>query len=220
MKKIAILLILAVLCGLGYYSFYPNVSKLKKENPKKTALMEIREHEWRSKGKKVVLRQKWVPLRSVSPYLVKAVLIAEDDKFWSHSGFDIDAMQKALEKDLKEKKLRFGGSTISQQLAKNLYLSPSKNPLRKVKEAIITWRLERTLAKKRILEIYLNVAEWERASSALKPPPGGTTGSLHHCSGPTRQHASPRSFPIRGGFGWTPIPGMWKRGAGSSTMSW
>ena len=160
MRKIAVLLLLCALCGLGYYSFYPDVSRLKRENPKRTALMELREREWKDKGRKVALRQKWVPLRSVSPYLVKAVIIAEDDKFWSHSGFDIDAMQKAFEKDLKEKKLRFGGSTISQQLAKNLYLSPSKNPLRKIKEAVITWRLERTLPKKRILEIYLNVAEW------------------------------------------------------------
>jgi monofunctional biosynthetic peptidoglycan transglycosylase len=160
MKKILFLLFILILCGLGYYSLYPDVSKLKKQNPKKTALMEIREEEWKSKGKKLAVRQKWVPLPRISPYLVKAVLIAEDDKFWSHSGFDIDAMQKALEKDLKAKKFRFGGSTISQQLAKNLYLSPSKNPVRKIKEAIITWRLERTLSKKRILEIYLNVVEW------------------------------------------------------------
>ena len=149
-----------ILCGLGYYSLYPDVSKLKKQNPKKTALMEIREEEWRSKGKNITLRQKWVPLTRISPYLVKAVLIAEDDKFWSHNGFDLDAIQKAVEKDLKSGKFRFGGSTISQQLVKNLYLSPSKNPVRKIKEAIITWRLERTLSKKRILEIYLNVVEW------------------------------------------------------------
>jgi len=69
-----------------------------------------------------------VPLRAVSPYLVKAVLISEDDKFWSHEGFDYEAMQKALEKDIKAKKFKLGGSTISQQLAKNLYLSPSKKP--------------------------------------------------------------------------------------------
>lgn len=160
MKKIVFLLFILILCGLGYYSLYPDVSKLKKQNPKKTALMEVREEEWKSKGRNLTVNQKWVPLTRISPYLVKAVLIAEDDKFWSHSGFDIDAMQKALEKDLKAKKFRFGGSTISQQLVKNLYLSPSKNPVRKIKEAMITWRLERTLSKKRILEIYLNVVEW------------------------------------------------------------
>jgi monofunctional biosynthetic peptidoglycan transglycosylase len=159
-KKILLLLLVVIACGLAYYSFYPNISKLKKGNPGKTALMEIREAEWKAKGKKLVIRQKWVPLSRVSPFLVKAVLIGEDDKFWSHNGFDLDAIQKAVEKDLKAKKFKFGGSTISQQLVKNLYLSPSKNPLRKGKEAIITWRMERTLTKKRILELYLNTAEW------------------------------------------------------------
>ncbi|MBA4418599.1 MAG: monofunctional biosynthetic peptidoglycan transglycosylase [Syntrophus sp. (in: bacteria)] len=160
MKKIVLILLLIVACFLGYYALFPDISRLKKENPKKTAFMEYREEEWRHKGKRLVIQQKWAPLSRVSPLLIKAVLIAEDDKFWSHRGFDIDAMQKALEKDLKAKKLKFGGSTISQQLAKNLYLSPSKNPLRKIKEAVITWRLERALSKKRILELYLNVAEW------------------------------------------------------------
>jgi monofunctional biosynthetic peptidoglycan transglycosylase len=92
--------------------------------------------------------------------MVKAVLIAEDDKFYSHEGFDFEAMQKALEKDIKAGKLKYGGSTISQQLAKNLFLSPSKNPLRKAKEVILTWRIENNLSKRRILELYLNVAEW------------------------------------------------------------
>jgi monofunctional biosynthetic peptidoglycan transglycosylase len=91
---------------------------------------------------------------------VKAVIIAEDDKFWSHNGFDLDAMQKALEKDIEKGKFKFGGSTISQQLAKNLYLTPAKNPVRKLKEAIITWRIEQSLPKRRIIEIYLNVVEW------------------------------------------------------------
>ena len=88
------------------------------------------------------------------------MLIAEDDKFYQHEGFDFEAIQKAMEKDLKEGKFKVGGSTISQQLAKNLYLTPSKNPVRKLKEAILTWRLERALPKKRIMELYLNVVEW------------------------------------------------------------
>ncbi len=122
--------------------------------------MEYREKEWHREGKKYRIQQKWVPLSRISPYLIKAVLIAEDDKFWSHEGFDYEAIQKALEKDIKAKKFKLGGSTISQQLAKNLYLSPSKNPVRKIREAIITWRMEAVLTKKRILELYLNVAEW------------------------------------------------------------
>jgi monofunctional biosynthetic peptidoglycan transglycosylase len=139
---------------------YPDVARLKKENPKKTSFMEYREEEWRKKGKKVRIQKKWVSLGQISPYIMKAVIIAEDDKFWSHKGFDLDAIQKAIEKDIEKGKFKFGGSTISQQLVKNLYLTPSKNPLRKVKEAIITWRLERALNKRRILELYLNVVEW------------------------------------------------------------
>jgi len=101
-----------------------------------------------------------VPFPKISPYLVKAVLIAEDDKFWKHEGFDYEAIQKAVEKDLKAKKLKFGGSTITQQLARNLYLSPEKSVIRKISEAIIAWRMEKILSKKRILEVYLNVVEW------------------------------------------------------------
>lgn len=159
-KSTILLLFSVIVLCLGFYLVYPNVSKLKKENPKKTSFMEYREREWAKEGKKIRIRQVWVPISRISPYLMKAVLIAEDDKFWSHEGFDFDALQKAVERDIKQKKFKFGGSTISQQLAKNLYLSPSKNPARKVKEAILTWRIERSLSKKRILELYLNVAEW------------------------------------------------------------
>jgi monofunctional biosynthetic peptidoglycan transglycosylase len=138
----------------------PNVSRLKKENPKKTALMEYREKEWKISGKKYRINQQWVLLSQVSPCLMKAVLIAEDDKFWRHKGFDYEAIKEAIEKDLKAKRFKLGGSTISQQLVKNLYLSPSKNPFRKIIEVLITWKMERVLSKKRILEIYLNVVEW------------------------------------------------------------
>jgi monofunctional biosynthetic peptidoglycan transglycosylase len=159
--KYLIPLSLISLAGFVVFQFvYPDVTGLKKVNPKKTAMMAYREAEWKREGKNYKVEQKWVPLRAVSPYLVKAVLIGEDDKFWKHEGFDYEAMQKAIEKDIKEKKFKLGGSTISQQLAKNLFLSPSKNPVRKVREAIITWRMERALSKKRLLELYLNVAEW------------------------------------------------------------
>jgi monofunctional biosynthetic peptidoglycan transglycosylase len=143
-----------------YLVMFPDIGRLKTENPLKTSFMEYREREWQREGKKYRIQQKWVPLSRISPYLMKAVLVAEDDKFWSHEGFDYEAIQKAIEKDIKAKKFKLGGSTISQQLAKNLYLSPSKNPIRKIREAIITWRMERALTKKRILELYLNVAEW------------------------------------------------------------
>ncbi|NLN40069.1 MAG: monofunctional biosynthetic peptidoglycan transglycosylase, partial [Smithella sp.] len=97
--------------------------------------MKHREKVWQSKGIKKKIAVSWVPLSQISPYVMKAVIIAEDDKFWSHEGFDFEAMQKAMEKNLDQKKFKMGGSTISQQLAKNLYLSPAKNPVRKVKEA-------------------------------------------------------------------------------------
>ena len=159
-KIFIFMMISALFLSVGLYFVYPDVSKLKKTAPKKTAFMEYREEEWQTQGKKKKITQRWVPLSHISPYVIKAVIIAEDDKFWTHEGFDYDAIQKAIEKDIKKKKFAFGGSTISQQLAKNLYLTPSKNPVRKIKEAILTWRMERNLSKKRIIELYLNVAEW------------------------------------------------------------
>ncbi len=160
LKYLIPLSLIAIAVFVAFQFVYPDVSSLKKANPRRTAMMEYREAEWKRDGKKYKVIQKWVPLRAISPYLVKAVLIGEDDKFWKHEGFDYEAMQKAIEKDIKEKKFKLGGSTISQQLAKNLFLSPSKNPVRKMREAIITWRMEKTLSKRRILELYLNVAEW------------------------------------------------------------
>lgn len=157
---ILILIVTYFVIDVGRYVIYPHVASLKKSCPEKTAFMKYREDVWRKEGVKKKVTSIWVPLSGISPYVTKAVIIAEDDKFWSHEGFDFDAMQKALEKDIKKKKFKVGGSTISQQLAKNLYLSPSKNPIRKLKEAILTWRMERNLSKRRIMELYLNVAEW------------------------------------------------------------
>jgi monofunctional biosynthetic peptidoglycan transglycosylase len=144
----------------AYLLMMPDLSKLKKGNPKKTAFMEYREKEAREKGKKYRVHQIWVPFSKISPSLVKAVLIAEDDKFWKHEGFDFEAIQKAIEKDIQAKKFKFGGSTVTQQLVKNLYFSPEKSFIRKIGEALITWRMEKVLSKRRILELYLNVVEW------------------------------------------------------------
>ena len=163
-KKIVLITFLLIatylIVDVGRYFIYPNVASLKKSCPKKTAFMKYREKVWQEQGIKRKITNIWVPLSMISPYVMKAVIIAEDDKFWSHEGFDFEAMQKALAKDIKKKKFRVGGSTISQQLVKNLYLQPEKSLIRKMKEAIITWRVERTLGKKRIIELYLNVAEW------------------------------------------------------------
>lgn len=162
-KWLVRLIILSVAFYVGYVVIYPftvDVSSLKRKNPQITAMMKFRMKQWQEEGKKIQIKKHWVSIDRISPYLVKAVLIGEDDKFYKHSGFDLEGIKKAIEKDIREKKLKYGGSTITQQLAKNLYLSPSKNPVRKIQEAIITWRIEKTLTKKRILELYLNIAEW------------------------------------------------------------
>jgi len=122
--------------------------------------MEYRGKAFKEKGKPYKVYQSWVVFSKISSYLIKAVLIAEDDKFWKHEGFDYEAIQKAIEKDLKARKYKVGASTITQQLVKNLYLSPEKSVIRKISEALITWRMEKVLSKRRILELYLNVAEW------------------------------------------------------------
>jgi monofunctional biosynthetic peptidoglycan transglycosylase len=153
--------ILAVLVlGISYSLVFPNISRFKKEAPKTTAFMKSRQAMSRKTGKNLAIAYTWMPLDKISPYLVQAVIVSEDDKFWSHKGLDFEAIKTALEKDIRNKTWRYGGSTITQQLAKNLFLSPSHNPIRKLREVILTWRLESALSKKRILELYLNVVEW------------------------------------------------------------
>jgi monofunctional biosynthetic peptidoglycan transglycosylase len=150
----------AVALYLASFFFWPNVSELAQKNPEKTAFMEYREAQWERDGKNVKMRRTWVPLSRISPHLRKAVVISEDDAFWSHNGFDLTAIRSAAQTDFREGRFKFGASTITQQLAKNLYLSPSKNPMRKIAEAILTRRIEKAMTKRRILEIYLNIVEW------------------------------------------------------------
>ena len=143
MKKLRTILLLLILAGsidIGRYLIYPDVSELKDERPVPTAFMEYRQEQWKAQNRDKEIRHKWVSFSQISPNVIKAVLIGEDDKFWKHEGFDISGMEQALERSLKKGTVA-GGSTISQQLAKNLYLSPSKNPVRKLKEAILTWRI-------------------------------------------------------------------------------
>lgn len=159
-KKIILALILIPVGLAGFSLVYPNVGALKKKNPENTAFMRYREHEWKRKGIDRKIVRKWTPISKISPYVLQAVTIAEDDKFWTHGGFDFKAIRDAAKRNLERKEYSRGGSTITQQLAKNLYLSPEKSMFRKLKEAVITWRLEHTLSKQRILELYLNTAEW------------------------------------------------------------
>jgi monofunctional biosynthetic peptidoglycan transglycosylase len=157
-------LLLSLFVGLGFYLYYslPDVSELKQKNPKTTALVELRDGEYKKKNIGAPRQQNWVAYNAISEYLKKAVLISEDAAFFSHQGVDMNELKAALKKDWETRSFYRGGSTITMQLAKNLYLNPSKNPLRKAKEIIIAWQLERTLPKQRIFEIYLNVAELGR----------------------------------------------------------
>ncbi|NJD26102.1 MAG: monofunctional biosynthetic peptidoglycan transglycosylase [Betaproteobacteria bacterium] len=129
-------------------------------DPGETRFMEIRLSELRTKEPGARLKHQWLPYERISPHLKRAIIAAEDARFVDHEGFDWDGIQKALEKNQKRGKPVAGGSTISQQLAKNLFLTPTRSYFRKAEEAIITLMLEGLWSKRRIFEVYLNVIEW------------------------------------------------------------
>ncbi len=128
--------------------------------PSGTSFMSLRLDELNEKAPDAELHYRWVPYDKISVHLKRAVVAAEDDKFVDHEGFDWEGIQKAIEKNQKKGKTVAGGSTISQQLAKNLFLSPTKSYFRKAEEAVITVMIEALWDKRRILEVYLNVVEW------------------------------------------------------------
>jgi monofunctional glycosyltransferase len=169
MKRDRIARIPRIAAGVGAVAFavlsyvyltLPDVRPLARTNPKSTAFMELREREAAAAGKPVKRVQRWVPYTRISVNLRKAVLAAEDSAFFDHEGIDIAEIKKSIQTSIERGESLRGASTITQQLAKNLYLSPSRDPLRKIKELMITWRLETALTKARIFEIYLNVIEW------------------------------------------------------------
>ncbi len=129
-------------------------------NPERSAFMEARLEDLQSKKPRSELKHIWLPYDRISVHLKRALIAAEDAKFLEHEGFDWDSIQQAYEKNLQKGKVVAGGSTISQQLAKNLFLSSTRTPWRKAEEALITLMLEHMMDKKRILEIYLNTIEW------------------------------------------------------------
>ena len=139
---------------------WPNVAELARHPPATTTFIERHNERERAAGRKGRAAVAWVPYASISPHAKRAVLVAEDINFFSHRGFDWGEIGNAIEERLGERGRSRGASTISQQLVKNLWLSPGQNPLRKAKEALLTWQLERTLPKRRILELYLNVVEF------------------------------------------------------------
>lgn len=142
------------------YLTLPDVRVLATTNPTSTAFMRLRQAEAEREGRKLRHRHQWVRYSRISKNLQRAVLVAEDSRFFQHEGVDLEEIKKSIEINMERGGAIRGASTITQQLAKNLYLSPSKDPLRKLKELIIARRLEAALPKARILEIYLNVIEW------------------------------------------------------------
>jgi monofunctional biosynthetic peptidoglycan transglycosylase len=152
---LATLLILLYQAWLALHIWY-----WVEHNPTTTAFMESRLNEMQTQDPQARLSQQWVYYSGISTHLKRALIAAEDAKFLEHEGFDWEGIQVAYEKNIKKGRIVAGGSTISQQLAKNLFLSGSRTPWRKVQEAVITLMLEHILSKRRIFEIYLNVIEW------------------------------------------------------------
>ncbi len=178
-------LFLILVGSLGVWLIYelltfPSISKLRTENPQTTSMIEYRLSEARAEGREPRKAMIWMPIEQISPHLHRAVLAGEDSRFFDHDGFDWESIQKAWDEAVAEGEkqakadgeydpeawippmpsFKRGASTVTQQLAKNLYLSEDRNFLRKGREAVYTYFLERNLSKKRILEIYLNVIEW------------------------------------------------------------
>ncbi len=148
---IALLWLAWIAAHIGWYRYYP---------PRETAFMAQRLAEARDKGRRIELRYSWVPYGRIATPMKRAMIAAEDAKFVEHSGFDWEGIEQAQEKNRRRGRIVAGGSTITQQLAKNLFLSPAKSYWRKVEEAVITVLLEALLPKERIFELYLNVIEW------------------------------------------------------------
>ena len=176
------LLAAACVLVLVQFWFFAHIWYWVDHNPGTTAFMEARLEKLREKNPRAQLSQQWVPYNRISVHLKRAVVAAEDAKFLGHEGFDWEAIQKAYEKNLKKGRVVAGGSTISQQLAKNLFLSGERTWWRKAQEAVITFMIETLMTKRRILEIYLNVIEWGNgvfgAEAAARHHFGTTAASL------------------------------------------
>ncbi|MCP5052096.1 MAG: monofunctional biosynthetic peptidoglycan transglycosylase [bacterium] len=164
-RKIFLFILLGIFLAVSLFIAYfflslPDVSYLKQKNPKTTAMMEQRKQQAQKKGKTYRIRHKWVSFRAIPRLLKQTVLIAEDAAFYQHEGIDYYELKEAIKRNLRDGKKSRGGSTITQQLAKNLFLSTEKSYYRKIKELFIAKKLERHLTKDRIFSIYLNVIEF------------------------------------------------------------
>jgi monofunctional biosynthetic peptidoglycan transglycosylase len=152
-------LTLTLIVGLQLW-YFVHIAWWRDHNPESTRFMRLALTTLQEKKPQAKLAHTWVPYEKISIHLKRAVISAEDGHFLEHDGFDWDGIQYALEKNLAKGRTRAGGSTITQQLAKNLFLSPRRSYLRKGEEALITLMIEATWSKRRILEVYLNVVEW------------------------------------------------------------
>jgi monofunctional glycosyltransferase len=184
-SRVKAFLIIGLALPVGAILFFwllemPDVSALRATNPTVTALMKARQTQAEAKGHTIGRQWMWVPLSRISPSLRQAVVAGEDASFFTHEGFDWKGIKEAARYNLEAGKLKRGGSTITQQLAKNLYLSPERSLLRKVREALITRSLEHHLTKERILELYLNIAEWGHGIY------GAEAAARHHFKKPSR----------------------------------
>jgi len=164
-SRVKAYLIIGLCLPVGAVLFFwllamPDVPSLRATNPTITALIEARQSQTAAQGHTIGRHWTWVPLSRISPSLRHAVVAAEDASFFTHEGFDWEGIKEAAKYNLEAGEFKRGGSTITQQLAKNLYLSPERSLFRKAREALITRSLEQHLTKERILELYLNVAEW------------------------------------------------------------
>lgn len=170
MKRLLVIGSLLFFLAVSYIGYIlltlPDVESLRSHNPATTALMEQRANE---NHRRVQPLRAWVSYNNVSPHLRNAVLIAEDSAFFQHSGYDLEQLKESAKRNWRDKRFARGASTITQQLAKNLYLSTSRNPLRKIREFFIAQEMERDLSKQRIFEIYLNVIEWGDRIYGIEP---------------------------------------------------
>jgi monofunctional biosynthetic peptidoglycan transglycosylase len=155
-----VFLMLVVLDIYYVSTIWPEWDKFTAGPVPKSNFIRKYQSEYRDKGWPAI---KWqpIPFEDMPKHLQRAVVVAEDSRFWQHSGFDLIAFKEAMDHNINERRFAFGASTISQQTVKNFFLNPSRNPLRKWHELLITWGMEKNLKKKRILELYLNIAEFD-----------------------------------------------------------
>jgi monofunctional glycosyltransferase len=202
------LVILATLAFVVYEAVrWPHVRALATQTPASTAFIDRYRTLERQAGRPVRVQWTWVPYGRIAPSLKRAVVVAEDTSFFTHNGFATAEIREAIDRAVKEFGLPRGASTITQQLAKNLWLSPSRNPLRKAKEAVLTWQLEKALTKRRILELYLNVVEFGPGVYGVE------AASRHYFRKPAAEITDDEAAQLAAAL---PRPSMWHPGVGTT----